>query len=183
MKGRTFGDLLSSEHKDHFFLMHLSDNGKDRERLWKHAKDNSVIGLDSVTEVPRPYWEMSDSEKQSLRLRHPILFNEFEMFCNEMPYEKDALVVVMNGWDSILGIGRIKLSRCDYKKEWSEREGSEKPIFFDHVMSIKWEPKYTHSYNQRQVLETPLKGFNRILLKVKRNTKFWIALSDVELSD
>jgi hypothetical protein len=43
--------------------------------------------------------------------------------------------------------------------------------------------RWLDSYNQRLVLEAPLKGFNRTLLKVKPNTKFWIALSDVELSD
>ena len=37
VEGRTFGELLSSEHKDYFYIMHLSYGGDkiQRERPWK----------------------------------------------------------------------------------------------------------------------------------------------------
>lgn len=44
----NFGDLLRSERKDYFYIMHLSygTNKAERERLWNYAIDKKMIGLD-----------------------------------------------------------------------------------------------------------------------------------------
>jgi hypothetical protein len=45
----NFGELLRSEKKNCFYLMHLSYGGdkKDQQRLWNYALENNLIGLDS----------------------------------------------------------------------------------------------------------------------------------------
>jgi hypothetical protein len=155
--------------------MHLSYGTyteEDREEHWNYARDNSLIGLDLPREVPKKWSAMSISEKQSLHLRKPRWFEHFEMFCNEM--KVDDLVVVVSGQKSFLGIGEIDAPRYEYRKE-----SSEKHIFFDHVRSIKWDR--AQNYDKRIQVPTPLRGFERTLLKVKPSTRFWEILSKVDL--
>jgi len=163
------------EGRGYFYLMHLSYGTyteDDREEHWNYARDNSLIGLDLPDEVPKNWNAMSNSAKQSLRLRRPHWFEHFEMFCNEM--KVDDVVVAANGQNSILGIGKVNKPQYEYCKELSEKR-----IFFDHVRSIKWDR--AQNYDKRIQLSTPLKGFDRTLLKVKANTRFWKILSDVDL--
>lgn len=163
------------EGRDYFYLMHLSYGTMredDREEHWNYARENKLIGLDLPKEVPKNWNEMSDSAKQSLRLRRPIWFNQFETFCNKM--KADDLVVVVNGWDSFLGIGRVSKPQHEYRKELSENL-----TFFDHVRGVKWDR--AQNYDNRIQLSTPLKGFDRTLLEVKANTRFWEILSNVDL--
>lgn len=163
------------EGRDYFYLMHLSYGTwteEDREEHWNYARDNSLIGLDLPREVPKNWNEMSNSEKQSLRLRRKNWFNHFEMFCNEM--KVDDLVVVVSGQKSFLGIGKVNRTKYEYRKELSENA-----IFFDHVRSVKW--IIAQNYDNRIQLSTPLKGFDRTLLRVKANTRFWKILSNVAL--
>jgi len=64
MKNGTFGELLSSEHKDHFYIMHLS-YGPDkiqRGRLWKYATVKNTIGLDHHA-VKKDWLTFSESER------------------------------------------------------------------------------------------------------------------------
>ena len=163
------------EGRDYFYLMHLSygtGTEEDRAKHWNYAKDEELIGLDLPEEVPKNWNEMSDSAKQSLRLRRPNWFKQFEVFCNEM--KVDDLVVVVNGWDSFLGIGKISKPKHEYCKVLSENR-----TFFDHVRSVNWER--ARNYDKRIQLSAPLKGFDRTLLKVKANTRFWKILSNVAL--
>jgi hypothetical protein len=161
------------EGRNYFYLMHLSYGTwteKDRREHWNYARDHSLIGLD-LREVPKDWGkEMSNSEKQSLRLRRPNWFSHFEMFCNEM--KVDDLVVIANGWDSLLGIGRVNKPNYEHRKELRN-------IFFDHVRSVRWDR--AQDYDKRIKLSTPLTGFDRTLLKVKANTRFWKILSNVAL--
>jgi len=75
------------------------------------------------------------------------------------------LVIIANGWDSLLGIGRIKLSKLPYEYR-RELRG----IFFDHVRNVIWDS--AQEYDNRIRLPTPLAGFDRTLLRIKANTTF-----------
>ena len=163
--------ILSNE--SHFYLMHLSFNGQQREDLWKYAQEHDVIGLDYPRIVDRN-WNFFN--KQLMLPKHKVWFKQFEMFCNEMPREDNALVIVVSGWDSILGIGRIHQAQYQYDKRLSD-DG----IFFDHYMKIKWLPKYSKNYADRIMLDQRLSGFNRTLIKVEPGTRFWEILSEVDL--
>ncbi|MEM3700081.1 MAG: hypothetical protein QXL57_04345 [Candidatus Bathyarchaeia archaeon] len=161
------------EGRNFFYLMHLSYGTlteEDRRMRWNYAKNHSLIGLDLPEEVPKDWNQMSNSEKQRLRSRRPNWFHQFEIFCNEMRI--NDLVVVVNGWDSLLGIGKVNQSRYEYRKELRD-------IFFDHVRSVEWDR--AQDYDERIQLSPTLSGFNRTLLRVKANTKFWTILSNVNL--
>jgi len=161
------------EGRYYFYLMHLSYGTwteDDREEHWNYARDNSLIGLDLPKEVPKNWNEMSDSEKQSLRLQRPNWFGHFEMFCNEM--KVDDLVVVVSGQKSFLGIGKVNKAKYEHRKEL-------RGTFFDHVRSVKW--VVAQNFDNRIQLSMSLKGFDRTLLRVKVNTRFWEILSNVDL--
>jgi len=161
------------EGKNFFYLMHLSYGTwteEDRREHWNYARDHSLIGLDLPKEVPKDWNEMSDSEKQTLRSQRPNWFHQFEMFCNEM--RVNDLVVVANGWDSLLGIGKVNQSKYEYRKEL-------RGIFFDHVRSVRWDR--AQDYDERIQLSSRLDGFDRTLLRVKANTRYWEILSNVDL--
>jgi hypothetical protein len=165
------------EGRKYFYLMHLSYGTmteEDRREHWNHAKDRDhpLIGLDLPDEVPKKWSEMSDSEKQTLRSKRPIWHNQFEMFCNEM--KADDLVIVANGWDSLLGIGKVKASQPPYEHHVELRN-----IFFDHTRKVRWD--VAKEYADRIRLSTPLAGFDRTLLRVKPNSRFWGNLSNVDL--
>jgi predicted Mrr-cat superfamily restriction endonuclease len=97
-------------------------------------------------QVPKNWNDMSDSEKQALRSQKPNWYDHFEWFCNDM--KPDDLVIVANGWDSLLGIGRVKSSKPPYEYR-RELRG----IFFDHVRKVIWERAL--EYDDRVLLPTP----------------------------
>lgn len=171
------GDILLSKGKDYFYIMHLAYGAgreKERERLWNYAKQNRIIGLDLVDFVRNDWNDVSDSVKQLLRSQRPIWFKQFDRFCNEMTV--DDLVMVLNGWDSLLGVAEISEPRYRYVKSLSEASGGP---FFDHVRSVKW--RRACDYDRRLVLPEPIRGFNNTLLKVKTGTKFWSILANVDI--
>jgi hypothetical protein len=88
--------------------------------------------------------------------------------------EANALIIVANGWDSLLGIGKVKASQPPYEHHEELRN-----IFFDHIRKVKWD--VAKEYDDRIRLSTPLTGFDRTLLRVKANTIFWKILSNVDL--
>jgi hypothetical protein len=162
------------EGRNYFWLMHLSYGTwteEDRREHWDYAKDHSLIGLD-LQEVPKDWNNMSDSEKQALRSQKPNWYDHFESFCNEM--KPNDLVIIANGWDSLLGIGKVKASQPPYEHH-EELRG----IFFDHIRKVKWD--VAREYDDRIRLSAPLTGFDRTLLRVKANTIFWKILSNVDL--
>ncbi len=165
------------EGRNFFWLMHLSYGTmteEDRREHWNYARDHSLIGLDLPREVPRDWNEMTDAQKQALRSQKPNWYDHFEWFCNEM--KPNDLVIIANGWDSLLGIGKVKPSKPPYRYR---RELSARAIFFDHVRDVIWER--AQEYDDRILLPTPLMGFDRTLLMVKFNTTFWEILSNVNL--
>jgi hypothetical protein len=140
MEGRTFGELLSSEHKDYFYIMHLSygSDKTQRERLWKCATDKNMIGLDWY-EVTRDWVTLSESEQQALSHRGWI--RQFNLFCG---MHIGDYVVILNGTFSLLGIARITESRHWFRPNLSSN--SENPDrFFDHVREhVAWIKKYPY---------------------------------------
>lgn len=161
------------EGRNSFYLMHLSYGEwteEDRKEHWNYARKHSLIGLDLPKEVPKAWNKMSDSEKQTLRSRRPNWFRQFEMFCNEM--KANDLVIAANGWDSLLGIGIVDQSKYRHREEL-------RGIFFDHVRSVRWDR--AKDYDERIQLSSTLNGFDRTLLCVKANTRFWEILSNVDL--
>lgn len=163
------------EGRKYFWLMHLSYGTwteKDRREHWEYARTNSRIGLDLVEEVPKKWKYMSESEKQTLHAKSPNWYNHFEWFCDAM--KPDDLVIAVHGQDSILGIGTLIQSDPPYGYD-KELRGK----FFDHFRNVKWDPALP--YDDRIQLSTKLLGFDRTLLKVKANTRFWEILSDAYL--
>lgn len=66
----NFGELLKSEKKNYFYIMHLSYGGdkKDQERLWNYALENNLIGLDSPKLVKADWATLSEEEKSVVKL-------------------------------------------------------------------------------------------------------------------
>ncbi|HML03605.1 MAG TPA: hypothetical protein VK487_09580 [Candidatus Bathyarchaeia archaeon] len=98
------------EGRNFFWLMHLSYGTmtkEDRREHWVYARNNRLIGLDLIDDVPTNWNDMTDAQKQALHNRRPNWYDHFEWFCNEM--RPNDLVIIANGWDSLLGIGRIRL--------------------------------------------------------------------------
>jgi len=138
VNGRTFGELLASEHKDHFYMMHLS-YGKDktqRKRLWEYAINNRTIGLDWDT-VRRNWITLSEIERQETSW---FWNRQFDLFCREM--HVGDYVVILNGIFSVLGIARITEPRHWFRPNL--RSYSTNPCrFFDHVReNVEWIRQY-----------------------------------------
>ena len=79
MNGKTFGELLASDDKDYFYMMHLSDRGKEkRERLWTYDLQEKMSGLDITDIVKRDWVTLSESERE-MAGNHWI--HQFDLFC------------------------------------------------------------------------------------------------------
>lgn len=142
MDGRTLGDLISSEHKDHFYLMHLSygSDKSERKRLWKYAADRNMIGLDLPDVVKRDWVTLSESEKRKVP-RNWI--RQFDLFCKEM--HAGDYVVILNGIYSILGIAKLIEPRHRFDPNLTGNNGRG---FFDHIReNVKWIVKYPYAGN------------------------------------
>jgi len=139
VENRTLGDLLSSENKDHFYIMHLSYgmNKSERKRLWKYATDNNMIGLDLPYIVKKDWTTLSDSERQATPQNW---IRQFDLFCREM--HVGDYVVILNGTRSVLGIAKITEPRHRYNPDLS---GNKNNDFFDHIReNVKWIKKYQY---------------------------------------
>ena len=136
VEGRTFGELLSSEHKDYFYIMHLSygSDKTQRERPWKYAldKDENMIGLDWC-EVTRDWFTLSESEQQALVRDWTRQSN---LFCG---IKVGDYVAILNGTFSLLGIAKVTESRNEYDQNLSS--DGENP---DHLRKVKWIKRYQY---------------------------------------
>ena len=136
MNGRTFGELLASEHKDHFYMMHLSygSDKTQRKRLWKYAIANNTIGLDWHT-IKRK-WEAPLS-KEELENTSQFWIRQFKRFCEEM--HVGDYVVILNGTYSVLGIAKITEPNYEYDSNISSYNEANPARFFDHFRDkIEW---------------------------------------------
>lgn len=165
MNGRTFGELLASEHKDYFYIMHLSygSDKKERERLWKYATDNNTIGLDWHT-IKRK-WETPLS-KEELENTSQFWIRQFKRFCEEM--HVGDYVVILNGTSSVLGIAKITEPNYEYDSNISSYNEANRNRFFDHVReNVEWIVQYSW---EGHVLSEPL-TFDGTLDRVTPRTR------------
>jgi len=161
--------LLAERKKDHFYIMHLSYDGEDKEPLWNYAKENNVIGLDYPSEVNDDWNHVSESVKERVPR---IWVKQFEMFCNQM--REGDIVIILEGWHSILGIAEVEDRKYRYEQGLSENG-----VFFDHIRRVKWIKK--HDYGKHPKLPRPVRGFRNTLYRVERNTGRWSILSNTDV--
>jgi len=160
-------DLLFTRKKDYFYIMHLSYNGDERERLWNYAREHNLIGLDLPDDVTDDWIKVREKVKRSIP---NIWVRQFDMFCNEMTV--GDIVLTFNGWDSLLGIAEIAECNHQYDRSLS---GKELTGFFDHIRRVRWIREY--EYTNRLPLSQPIEGFNNTLSKVKSNSRRWSYLT------
>jgi hypothetical protein len=156
------------------FLIHLNygtRTDEDRRRIWEYGRAHRLIGLD-LSDVNMDWNDMSPDEKEAFRLEAPQWHSQFEMFCNDMA--KGDLVIVTAGHSILLGLGEITQSRYDYDPELKNNR-----IFFDHTRGVKW--LFALDYDNQLRLATPLKGFNRTLLRISPDHKYWKILAKVDI--
>jgi len=161
--------LLSKRGKEYFYIMHLSYEGSEREELWNYGKKNNVIGL-SKSIVNNDWVKVGGSVKNSLS---NTWIRQFDTFCNEM--NAGDVVLVLKGWDSLLGVAEIKERRHKYSKKLKGRKGP----FFDHIRDVTWIKE--HEFDARRRLPKPVKGFNNTLSKVTPNSKWWPILVGLDI--
>lgn len=162
-------DLLISKGKNYFYIMHLSYNSRKRKDLWNFAKENNVIGLD-FPDIVYDDW---------LKIQHLVIrrlsknwIRQFNTFCTEM--QVGDIVIILNGWNSILGVAEIAENEYKYNRTFSAKQ-----IFFDHTRKVNW--LKVHEYNARQKLPIPLKGFNNTLFKVTSKSTRWKLLTNLDI--
>jgi len=156
------------------YLMHLNygtGTDEDRQTIWEFGKNNKIIGLD-VLDVNQDWNTKTKKEKEDFRLEAPNWFDHFEKFCNNMT--KNDTVIIMAGHNFFLGLGRI--TKKDYNYNPSLKNDRK---FFDHTRKVEWE--IALEYNNRVKLRKPLKGFNRTLLRITPNHKYWRILESLNV--
>jgi len=163
--------LLNQKGKNHFYIMHLSYNGAEREPLWKYAREHNIIGI-SHREVWEHDWiKASDSVKNRTS---KFWQNQLNIFSKEI--ENNDTVIIFNGWDSILGIAEI-IGPYKYQKQLARFE-PENGDFFCYTREIQWRKEY--DYNTSYKLISPLNGFNNTISKVKQSDKRWTKLVNLD---
>jgi hypothetical protein len=164
----TLRDLLCEKGNDYFYIMHMSYEGRDRERLWNIAERRNIIGLEHRD--VNDYW---NNVRGSVEISG-IWRKQFEMFCNEMKI--GDLVLVLHGWDSLLGIAEVIEDRYHYDENFSSG-GVER--FFDHFRRVRWIRDY--QYSNRLRLPQPILGFNNTLSVVRPNIHRWSVLINLNI--
>jgi hypothetical protein len=162
-------DLIKNKGRNYFYIMHLSYNGENRRELWNFAKKNNLIGLDVPGIVYDDWFKIRHSVVKKLS---KTWIRQFDIICTEM--QVGDIVVVLNDWDSILGIAEITGKRHEYNRTFFAEHK-----FFDHVRRVKWLKIY--EYDKRQKLPIPLKGFNNTLSKVTPKSTGWKILTNLDL--
>lgn len=156
--------LLEQRDLTYFYIMHLSWNGRQRRRLWNYAKQNRIIGLSHrYVDVD---WEKASSRIKDLVSN--IWKSQFDYFCK---MEKGEIVVVMNGFDSILGVAEIKKNQHDFDLDLAEN-------FFNHYREVKWIRDY--EYEKRKNLRNPI-TFRNTLAIIDEYSKRWFYLLNEEI--
>jgi HKD family nuclease len=168
----TLGDLLDELNKDYFFMMHLSYRGKEKERLWKFAVQNEVIGL-----------QRKFVNENWAKIREKVLGHidgtwiyQFDRFCTCGPKKEEGMnfgdiVVILDGQYYLLGIAQVTGDH-EYKGELKKK-------FFDHVRPVAW--KYLLNYEDRLPIDQ-IEGFSKTLKRVERerDASIWQILTSVK---
>jgi len=149
-------ELLRKIGKEYFYLMHLSWEGRDRERLWDFAVKKKVIGLDHYrrVNVNRRWDQFPEKQKKKVGRKWRT---QFELFAK---MQNDDCVLVFSGKTHLLGIG---LSRDPYlfKPELTN--------FFRHVRNVSWLLKY--EWQDRTYF--PLRAFSNTISYVDESSRYW----------
>ena len=160
-----FGALLTNEGRDYFYIMHLSYDGAERERLWNFAKDNNTIGLSH--RYVDDNWTKVREKAKSLLGRGWV--RQFDTFCG---MQKGDVVMVLNGMDSVLGVAVVKESKHGYDENLDD-------VFFDHTRRVEWRIEY--EYTGRKKLPKLLAGFSHTLSRVTKNSPRWNVLVNQDI--
>jgi len=160
-----FKSLLDEKGKDHFYIMHLTYGGYCKEWLWNYAKENNIIGM-SHRDVFKYDWKKAPEPVKNCL--SGIWNKQLDTFCNEM--EKDDIVVMLDGWSSILGIAE-QLGKYEYKPEFARYDPYNGDFFCYTRRVLEW--KKVYNYNEGLKLPNPIAGFNKTITKVEYNGKFW----------
>ena len=163
------GDLLSERRRKRCYIMHMSYNGTREQELWDYAKNNNVIGLDFPRYV-KDDW--SRVREWATRFVGKTWTRQFDVFCNEMTVHD--IVIVLKGWDSLLGVAEITDPGHTYDRNLSKSEQ-----FFDHTKTVEWIRAY--EYEEAQPLRKPLRGFNNALSKVMPQSTRWKMLTNANI--
>jgi len=162
-------DLLSERRRKRCYIMHMSYNGSRERELWDYAKDNNIIGLDFPRYV-KDNW--SRVREWAMRFVGKTWTRQFDVFCNEMGTHD--IVLVLKGWDSLLGVGEIAEPDHVYDRNLSKTEQ-----FFDHTRAVEWIKAY--EFEEAPLLAKPLRGFNNALSKVMPQSKRWRTLTNIDI--
>lgn len=160
-----FGTFLASEGKEHFYIMHLSYDGDERDTLWDYARKNNVIGL-SHREVNDDWEKIRDKIKGRITKGW---IEQLDTFCG---MQRGDIVMVLNGIDSLLGVAKVTQTKHKFNEKLDD-------VFFDHTRQVEWVTKY--EYVKRRMLPDPMIGFSRTLSKVPRYSPRWPLLTNLEI--
>ncbi|MCW4016882.1 MAG: hypothetical protein NWF06_10965 [Candidatus Bathyarchaeota archaeon] len=163
-------DLLRSNNKDLFYIMHLSYEGCEQERFWNYAREKSIIGI-SHPFITEDWNSNRDFNKKALT---STWVKQFDMFCNEMT--TGDVVLVLSGCASLLGVAEV--IEPDYMFDGALSGDACEP-FFEHIRKVKWHKTYT--YAGRLLLPQPVEGFVNVLSKVEPMTERWQVLENVDV--
>jgi hypothetical protein len=83
---------------------------------------------------------------------------------------KGDLVLIMAGHDLFLGAGIVDEKPYSHQPILKQRQD-----FFDHTRKVRW--LTDHEYGKIK-LKQPLKGFNRTLLRITPDHKYWKILEN-----
>lgn len=164
--------LLSQKGKNHIYIMHLSYDGAEREPLWNYAREHNIIGISH-----REVWDYDWTKApESVKNRISKFWqNQLNIFTKDI--DNNDIVVILNGWDSILGIAE-NIGPYKYKKELARfKPGYDD--FFCYTRDVQWRIEY--DYNHRYELISPLYGFNNAISKVEKSDKRWTKLANLDL--
>jgi hypothetical protein len=160
-------EFLSELGKNHFYIMHLSYAGEDKERLWVYGQENDLIGLDH--ELVTDYWlRIKDRVKYQL---DGVWVHQFNLFCEDM--QVGDIVLVLDGCEYLLGIAEIKENVARYRRNLLG-------VFFDHVRFIHWILAY--DYDKSAPLPHALDKFTNTLRRVDPGKRYWDDLAPLEIN-
>jgi len=158
--------FLSELNRDHFYIMHLSYEGEDKERLWNYAKENRLIGLQHS--LVTDYW-LTIRERVKYQL-DPLWINQFNVFCEDM--QIGDIVLVLDGCEYLLGIAEIRENLAKYNKKLRR-------VFFDHIRLVSWIVEY--NYDKSAQLSNTLDKFTKTLRKVDVCKRYWDDLASLQI--
>ena len=144
--------------------MHLSYGGEYRERLWRYAYENNLIGLD-YEGVDEEWVKIPESKREKL-IQTRDWHRQFQLFCENMKVGDCVLVTAGMSPSYLLGVGLVA-SPYFFDKKLDE--------FFRHLREVRWLVKY--KWEDRR----PFKAyFRKTLLRIDSNSRLW-NLTDREI--